>query len=96
MTALVPLIDRIGKDVLSADLLHADDTPVRVGPVGEFAAGLKRLHVALGRGDPSCVVSRAGYRGAPAGLRGRIRWEGPPGRKNLPPHPSESYRGAQV
>lgn len=30
MKALAPLIDRIGREVLSADLLHADDTPIRV------------------------------------------------------------------
>ncbi|MBE3640678.1 IS66 family transposase [Mangrovicoccus algicola] len=40
MKALAPLIDRIGKDVLSTDLLHADDTPIRVLDRSRKTAGL--------------------------------------------------------
>ena len=40
MKVLQPLIDRIEADVMSSDLLHADDTPIRVLDRGKSNKGL--------------------------------------------------------
>lgn len=79
MKVLVPLIERIEADVMASDLLHADDTPIRVLDNSlrdrSLGKGVKKGRIwayvrdpALGGGlDPWCGIHLR------AGLEGRTR-----------------------
>lgn len=56
MKALLPLIERIDADIMGSDLLHADDTPIRVWIAQSATKGLAKGSDKAGSG-PMCATS---------------------------------------
>ena len=59
MKTLLPLIERIDADIMGSDLLHADDTPIRVLDRSRRDKGLGKGVKKAGSG-PMCVTSGHG------------------------------------
>ena len=58
MRTLAPLVELIRRDVLASDLLHADDTPIRVLDRSQRDKGLGFLARLIARfGQPRVVIT---------------------------------------
>lgn len=59
MKVLQPLIEKIEADIMASDLLHADDTPIRVLDRGQRDKALEKASSKIGSG-PMCVIKGLG------------------------------------